>query len=380
MTRALETTRRADLRAGAGVNTKFSVDPSVYTLNSVPNQAILDAITQSGLGYVRERWYRQHTAQSLAFTKLTDAGVGLFLYIGKITTYTPELAAADVAALAESPFADSVIGVCGPNEANEPQDDKWAPLAVAIQEAIHETVFAYPDFARHVAIVSCALMHNNVKDLDADYRALRRAGIRRWCDYGDFHFYPGNSGPIHNAEEADRAREAFGKRPLWMSETGWTTTDTDPDTAGRFSVEALLRNHLSGIVGTLLFELADESDYVEGREGHFGLRYPTKPKPAYNAITTLLATPDGKEKFHGFLDEYARGIESDVGAVVTSEGGKKWTVYLMKEKQSRATIVVKTSTGHRRYKVPLTTSMVVVQVEATPDGDVTFSVVEPGLG
>jgi hypothetical protein len=380
MTRVLKTTPRSDLRAGSGVNTNFSTDPSIYTKDGVPNQDVIDTLIASGLGYIRERWYPRLAGQHAAFDQLTAGGVGLFLYIGKIWTYTPEMAAADVAALAESPYADSVVAVCGPNEANAPQDNQWPKTAVAIQEAIYETVYSYSDFASHVAIVSCALMHNNVKDLDADYRALRKAGIRRWCHYGDFHYYPGNAGPIHNAAEAKRAREAFGKLPLWQSETGWTADDTDPVTAGRFTVEALLRNHLSGIVGTLIFEFVDESDYVPGREGHFGMRYPTKPKPAYPEVQTLLASPDGKEDFPGYLADYTKGVRSDAKAVVTSEGGQVWTVYLMKEEQDSATVVVRTSTRKRRYEVALTDSMVAIQVTALRGDDVRFTQIHPALG
>jgi hypothetical protein len=211
--------------------------------------------------------------------------------------------------------------------------------------------------------VSCSLMHNNVADLDADYRALRDAGIRRWCDAGDLHYYPGNLGPINNAAEAKRAREALGKLPLWQTETGWTTADTDPDTAGRFTVEAVLRNHLTGLVGTIIYEFADESDYVTGREGLFGLRTPTAPKPAYAQLRTLLNTHDGKEKFPGWLANYSRGVESDVGAVVTSEGSGQWTVYLMKEHQDRATIVMPGGLGNKtRYRVAMDESMKVVHV------------------
>jgi hypothetical protein len=362
MPRALQTTPRSDLRAGSGVNTKFSVDPSVYTLDGVPNPDIVQSLIDVQVGYVRERWYRHDPGQDAAFTQLTEGGIGLFLYIGRIEVYTAAMAAADVASLAESPYADAVVAVCGPNEANASQDDQWPASAVAIQQAIYETVHSYGSFASHVAIVSCALMHNNVKNLDHDYRALRRAGIQRWCDYGDFHYYPGNDGPIHNVDEARRAREAFGKLPLWQSETGWTSTDTDPVTAGRFTVEALLRNHLSGIVGTLIFEFADESQYVEGREGYFGIRYPDGPKPAYTRMATLLATPDGNEEFPGWLADYSKGVQSDAGAVVTSEGQGQWTVYLMKEQQDQATIVMPTQQGNERYSVDMDESMVVVPV------------------
>jgi hypothetical protein len=362
MPRDLDTTSRKHLRHGAGVNTKFWLDPSVYIRDGVPNPEILDTLTALQIGYIRERWAPRDPGQHAAYDTITRSDVGLMLFIGSIWTYTPSQAAADVAALAESPYADSVVAVCGPNEANAPQDDKWPALAVAIQKAIYETAHSYPDFAKHVSIVSCSLMHNNVANLDHDYQALRNAGIRRWCDAGDFHYYPGDQGPINNKAEAKRARQAFGKLPLWQSETGWTGSDTDPDTAGRFTVEAVLRNHLTGLVGTIIYEFADESDYVQGREGLFGIRTPTAPKPAYNGLHTLLATPDGKEEFPGWLANYSKGVKSDVGAVVTSEGAGHWTVYLMREQQDTATIVMPRQAGKRRYTVQMDESMKVVHV------------------
>ncbi len=361
MTRPLKVTPRAHLRKGAGANTHFWLDPSVYTRNKVPNPAIVGAIDYLRIGYIRERYWPNDPGQKAAFAALAKRGVGLFLFIGDMT-YTAAHVRADVAALASSPIADSVVAVCGPNEANKNQSSPWPSRAVTIQQAIHTAVFNHPAFARHVAVVSPALMHQ-VPDLDHDYRALRAAGIIRWCDAGDFHFYPGNAGPHLNAGEAQRARQAYGQLPLWHSETGWTGADTDPTTAGRFSVEALLRNGLTGIVGTLLYEFADELQYLAGREGHFGLRTPTQPKPAYSMIHTLIALPDGNQQINAWLADYSSGVESDTGAVVTSEGSGRWTVYLMRRTQGRATIVFDPPSGARqRRTVALDKSMVVVHL------------------
>jgi len=363
VSRQLSATSRAHLRRGAGANTHFWLDPSVYTVREVPNPAIVKAIDYLDIGYVRERYWPNDPGQKAAFAQLSRRGVGLFLFIGDMT-YTADHVRADVAALARSPVADSVVAVCGPNEANKAQGSAWPTKAVTIQQAIYREVFNHPTFSRHVAVVGPALMHN-VPDIDHDYRALRAAGIIRWCDAGDFHFYPGNSGPHLNAGEAQRARQAFGKLPLWHSETGWTGADTDPTTAGRFSVEAVLRNRLTGIVGTVLYGFADEWQYLPGREGHFGLRTPTQPKPAYSMLHTLLALPDGSQSFHGWLADYSTGVDSDVGAVVTSEGGGRFTVYLMRRKQERAMIVFAPVNGpHQRRSVALTESMVVVHLSS----------------
>lgn len=348
---------------GAGANTHFLSDPSVYTVNGVPNPAMINALEYLEIGYIRERYWPHDPGQNAAFAALAQRGVGLFLFIGDMT-YTPERVRADVLALANSAVADSVVAVCGPNEANKSQDGSWPARAVTIQQAIHTEVFAHPSFARHVAVVGPALMHN-VADIDRDYRALRSAGIMRWCDAGDFHFYPGNGGPHLNEGEAQRARQAFGNLPLWHSETGWTGADTDPATAGMFSVEALLRNRLSGIVGTVLYEFADESEYVEGREGLFGLRTATQPKPAYSLIHTLLATRDGNQTFRGELANYAPGVPSDAGVVVTGEGAGKWTVYLMRREQDRATIIFDPKHGRRqRQTIALTKSLMIVHLES----------------
>jgi hypothetical protein len=364
--RPLTVTARSDLRKGSGANTHFAIDPSVYTQATVPNPVVVQAIIDLNIGYVRERWRANTVAQQSAFTTLTQAGVGLYLFIGSIN-YPLELFPADVAALAEAPFADSVIAICGPNEPNADGGDTWPDLVVAMQEAIYTEVFNHPDFARHVAIVGPALKHE-VNDLDHDYQALANAGIGRWCTAGDFHFYPGNGGPWRNAAEITRARQAYGDLPLWHGETGWTGADTAPDVAGKFTIEALLRNHLSGLVGTVLYEVADEAEFLPGREGLFGLMTATDPKPAYTRIQKLIAAQDGYEPINAWLDDYATGVESDTGVVVTSEGNRSWTIYLLRESQDTATIHwISDQAKDYQITVPLTESLMVITVAERGD-------------
>lgn len=372
MTTTLTVTDRNDLRDGAGANTHFCFNPSVYSVGNSPNPHIVQALIDLKVGYIRERWWPKNPAQQAAFGTLTTAGIGLYVFIGD-TSYTAAQVQSDVAALAVSPFAGALIAVCGPNEPNAAGGNAWPAAVVAIQQAIYTEVNKYAVFS-HTAIVGPALKHN-VADIDADYRALASAGIGRWCDAGDFHFYPGNAGPSGNSAEAQRAGQAYGTLSLWHSETGWTGADTDPGTAGRFSVEALLRNHLSGIVGTLIYGLADESEYVSGREGLFGLMTATTPKPGYTEIQALMKSPDATQAFHGKLALFARNVESDTGAVVTSDGGNTWTVYLLRETQATTTLVIPReysadcggmtvgSGGNRRYAVSLTESMTVVHVQ-----------------
>ncbi|MDX6308650.1 MAG: hypothetical protein QOI06_1696 [Nocardioidaceae bacterium] len=373
MARKLTNTSRAHLRDGSAVNTHFCFDPSVYQVRNVPNPLILQRIIDLKVGYVRERWWPGCAGQQKAFAKLTSAGVGLFLFIGDVN-YTAAEVARDVAALATSGFTNHVVAVCGPNEPNSGAGGpNWAAKVVAVQKAIWTEVNKHSTLAHKVAIVGCALKHN-VAHLDVDYHAIAKAGIARWCDAGDFHFYPGSAGPVMNASEEKLARDAYGPMSMWHSETGWTGGDTSPVVAGGFSVEALLRNHLTGIVGTILYGFADEAQYVPGREGLFGIMTATKPKPAYTRIKSLLATPDGGQVFPGWLSQHAGGVESDTGVVVTSEGHGRWTVYLLRERQRAVTLCVPPTQrvdrgsmrlGHhsnRRYTIPLGSSMTVAYV------------------
>jgi hypothetical protein len=371
MTTPLRTTSRSDIRHGCGVNTHFCFNPSVYAKGSEPNAETLKSIIDLKIGFIRERWWPRNVAQQKAFVALADAGVGLYLFIGAMDGTAGE-AQADAAALAASPVAPGVIAVCGPNEANAHGGTIWPGKVVNIQRAISTEVSKYGSL-KSAGVVGPALMHN-VPHLDEDYQALAAAGVGRWCDTGDFHYYPGNVGPIGNAKEGVRAGQAYGALSLYQSETGWTGADTDQPTAARFTVETYLRNYLTGMVGTVVYEFADESEYVAGREGLFGLRKPLSDKLAYLAVKKLLATPDGAEPFVGVLAAYARGVDSDTTAVVTSEDGGFWTAYLLRNKQTTATLILPPQfkadmgtltygdDGTRRYAISLKETMTTVQV------------------
>ncbi len=372
VSRHLNVTARADLRKGAGANTHFCFDPSVYTKHDVPNHHIVTSLEGLGVGMIRERAWPGDTGQRTAFADVSRAGIGLYLFVGTVSS-SKKAVAADVEALARASYASSIVALCGPNEPNAGGGNNWPRRVVAVQKAIYTEAHKYAAF-RKTAIVGPALMHNNT-NIERDYRALRAAGVERWCDAGDFHYYPGAAGPVRNAAEAKRARLAYGNLALWHSETGWTGADTDPATAGRFTVEAFLRNHLTGMVGTMVYELADESQNVAGREGLFGMMTPTRPKPAYTEVKSLLGVHDGKQPAQGWLVIGSRGGESDTGVVVTSEGGSRWTIYLLREKDRSVTLVLPASLaierrstqslrGDKHYNLDLTKSMEIVKVRA----------------
>jgi hypothetical protein len=371
VTTTLTTTRRIDLQKGAGANTHFCFAPSVYAVAGKPNPIVVQSLIDLKIGFIRERWWPKNVAQQKAFATLAAAGVRFYLFVGDVHS-TPEQVRAETADLAGSPIAGSVVAVCGANEPNAAGGDLWPGRVVALQQQICTEAGKHLSL-RRAAVVGPALKHN-VRDVDHDYQAVATAGVRRWCEAGDFHFYPGNAGPIDNAAEETRARQAYGAKPMWHSETGWTGADTDGATAGRFSVEALLRNHLSGIVGTILYEFADESQYVQGREGLFGMRMAAKLKPAFTSVKTLLATPDGNQPFVGSLSAFSKGVPSDTDFVVTSEGKGRWTVYLLRDKQQHAGLVLPLPytvdrgvygtgpNGERIFTVALTETMTTVHV------------------
>jgi hypothetical protein len=371
VTTTLSTTRRIDLRKGSGANTHFCFAPSVYAIGGTPNSVIVKALIDCKVGFIRERWWPKNVAQQKAFATLADAGVKFYLFVGDVHS-TVEQVRAETAELAASPIAGSVLAVCGANEPNAAGGDTWPAKVVSLQQAISTEARKHSSLNR-ASIVGPALKHN-VHDVDHDYLALAQANVGRWCESGDFHFYPGNAGPSDNAKEETRARQAYGGVTMWHSETGWTGADTDGATAGRFSVEALLRNRLSGIAGTVLYEFADESQYVQGREGLFGMRMAEHTKPAFTAVKTLLATPDGSQPFVGWLGAYSKGVPSDTDHVVTSEGQGHWTVYLLRDSQHRAALVLplpytvdrgEFSTGpngERIFTVALTETMTTVHV------------------
>jgi hypothetical protein len=333
----LPVTPRSALRSGAGVNTHFCNENSTYSDAKTAKPEVVAAIPALGVSMVRERYWPNHPCQKDAFSALAKKGVRFYLFIGD-TTYNYSHAVSDIDALAKSDIASSVAAICGPNEPNKSGGD-WPSACQEIQRAIHDRVLYYRSQAhplfKNTLIVGPALMHEHVQNLDQDYRDLGNK-IKGLFECGDFHFYPGLSGPFKNAQECDRARtEAFGSVPyskMFQSETGWTGTKTKPDDAGRFSAEAILRNYLTGIHGTLLFEFIDQPKQG-GDEAQFGLLYPDcRHKPAYDMLKELLTHNDGNEAFPGYLSS------GDANTVVTSEGNGHWTVYFLMNKDHAATL------------------------------------------
>jgi hypothetical protein len=332
-------TPRSNLRTVCGVNTHFNWENTAYSEKKAPRQKVIEALRQLGVGMIRERFAPGNSPQKQAFDALAEAGIKFYITIGTIRS-TPQEVQSDIEALAKSDIAPSVIAICGPNEVNASGNAVWPEKAVAVQKIIFDEVSRYPTL-KHAFVVGPVLKHN-VRHLDDDYKALCAAGIQQYCNRGDFHFYPGNWGPAGdskhpgNVEECTRATQAYGKLIMFNSETGWTLHQTDPEMAGRFSVEAYLRNYLHGLCGTFLYEFIDEGQTKGKHEGYFGLlKEDCTPKPAYSMVQSLLATKDGSEAFPGHL-----AVGDDAQTVVTSEGNGHWTVYLLRSEKTNASVLL----------------------------------------
>src|SRR5262249_6033733 len=157
------------------------------------------------------------------------AGAGLALFVADLGT-APKAAAMLVETLAASHLAPYVKAVLGINEPNAHGGNAWPGRCIVIQEAIWQACMTY---LPSVPVVSPVLKRNVGKppggpQYDDDLQALKdAAGSEPPWHIGDHHFYPGNAGPVLNAAETLRVRaQCFGLGDMWMTETGWTGTDT----------------------------------------------------------------------------------------------------------------------------------------------------------
>jgi hypothetical protein len=331
----LTVTPRADLRAACSVQIHGAWS-APWNNGQTPNASLIEAIIGLGVGLVRDSLWCHNTAQQRWHKALADAGIGLWL---NVVADRAQYAAADIAYLAGLPYADAVKALGGLNEPNAYPNDTWPAHTVAVQMELQKAADLFlPD----ALVVGPALKHEHV-DYDADLKALAVAGIAEWCDTLDHHFYPSAEGPAANARERARAEAGYGAPVGTQSETGQTDTQCkDAGLKARWSVETYLRNYLDGVRLTSLYSLVDDSTGLFGLVG----------KPAETAVRELLATPDGGEDFPGWLAQHPE--PSDARYVCTSEGGGKWTVYLLRGNDPTATLVL----PGRGYKVDVGTETV----------------------
>jgi hypothetical protein len=266
--------RMADsLAASYGINTHLSFRPTVYGNTS----AVVEFLKWSRVRMIRDHIAPGNKAQLQAFADLADAGCRTHSTMGKFGATDQSVMNALVAAAATVPEAFVSFG--GPNEPNasgRPSD--WASRTVAHQKLIWDTVRGNRALSS-IPICGPALQ-DVAPTLQQDFAALGRAGVASYCDYGDFHSYPGGWTP---SEELDIrmawARAAFGNKIDFCTEGGYNnglsiTNRGNPvpeDVGGIYAPRQLLEHFIRGNT-FFAYELLDDPDPAgTDWEAHFGL-------------------------------------------------------------------------------------------------------------
>jgi hypothetical protein len=266
--------RMADsLAASYGINTHLSFRPTVYGNTS----AVVEFLKWSRARMIRDRIVPGNKAQLQAFAELAAAGCRTHSTMGKFGETDQSVMNSLVAAAATMPEAFVSFG--GPNEPNasgRPSD--WASRTVAHQKLIWSTVRGNSALSS-VPICGPALQDVS-PTLHQDFAALGSAGVAKYCDYGDFHSYPGGWTP---SEELDLriswARAAFGNKLDYCTEGGYNngmsiTNRGNPvpeDVAGIYAPRQLLEHFIRGNT-FFAYELLDDPDPSGSDwEAHFGL-------------------------------------------------------------------------------------------------------------
>ena len=127
-----------------------------------------------------------------------------------------------------------------------------------------------------------------------------KLGLLRSADYANTHSYADGGPPGFRWDwYMDRCRKNC-ERPVMATETGYHNAPKHTDglwipgvsetAAGKYIVRLLPEYFDRGIVRTYLYELLDLRDKPQDAESNFGiLRANGTPKPAYTAVTNLIA-------------------------------------------------------------------------------------------
>jgi hypothetical protein len=316
------TTSRADFRATVGVNTHFNKAGYQDQHGDSYDKRILDALVELRPGFIREAWWPGNPPQQEAFAVLVSHRIRLHLTLnnaiglGDIDRY--------VQACVDAGFDRHVTHFAGLNEPNDNHPRGWAAKTLNYQQALFDAVTsrqAKGHFPR-CKVAGPSLKHQ-VTDLDADYRAISE--VRRFCQVGNFHFYPAWNGAYECPGELERARQAFGEgMDLLQTESGRSRDDSASHQVAKFLVDWHIRMFFEpGCAGSVGYEFADE-DNLTGREAQFGLfNRSTGPWAAYHALRPLLAAKHGGEPSPVSVSK-----DTDAKVLVFSNGSGQFDVFL----------------------------------------------------
>jgi hypothetical protein len=134
------------------------------------------------------------------------------------------------------------------------------------------------------------------------------ADLERYFDLSNLHNYFGGRNPGTPgwgaggygsiAYNINNSRTAWPAKPIWTTETGYTTDKDHPQgipelVEGKYAPRIILEQALHGVGRTYIYELIDEGGAAAGDSGRFGLaRMDGSPKPAFTALKNMIATLD----------------------------------------------------------------------------------------
>lgn len=196
-------------------------------------------------------------------------------------------------------YADVVLGIEGINEPDTNRSG-WAQHTVDIQRAIWE-VTNNSRALKGVKVVSPSLHDRNEDVSDgAGYRALKRKGIREFCDVAGLHSYPkGRRITFGLADRLKLVDIAYRGKPVWISEFGWTNysggdgqNPTSEARAARLAARGIPRiaDH-PRVQKAFRYELVDDPRHggPAAPGAHYGLvRADWTRKPEYRAVRRVL--------------------------------------------------------------------------------------------
>ncbi|MEO0407546.1 MAG: hypothetical protein AAF289_09370 [Cyanobacteria bacterium P01_A01_bin.135] len=189
---------------------------------------------------------------------------------------------------------DMVEAIEGPNEYDrhhqpEQREPNWADNLNAYQAQIYEAVNAEPELA-DIPVVAPSLIYT-------EYCRAPLQPFAASANLGNLHPYPNYPYMRHPTAtlswHLERVTACTGDKPIWATETGYPTEDSNPEkiserTAAKYTPRLLTEYFLTGkIARTFLHEIA--RDTVDG----WGLvaveaGQHLRPKPAYHAVKSLL--------------------------------------------------------------------------------------------
>ncbi len=236
-----------------------------------------------------------------------------------------------------------VVAVEGPNEWDLNGGANWVANLTAMQQALYAATKRDPVLSRRrVRVLGPSLGR------EGNYEAL--GDLSRAMDIGNIHAYTGARMPEEQELPGafvladgglDLVRTTTGRRPLWVTETGYHDAfaqfgrqpPTAQSAAATYTARTLLQHAALGLQRTFIYELLDQHPDPAGlnQEANFGLfDHQFAPKPSAHAVRNLLrlmrdrgTSPTGAE-----LDVTLSGADEGLRSLVLAKSDGRFVVAL----------------------------------------------------